>query len=130
MKFIVGNKYSRDQIRHELGGEIQSCMPKYEGRIVAGCFIRKMNPDAPSEAQISNGPIVTQRAKLLSQQREPIPVFLKGKSLGDTKYIWEYQGCYICNELIDDKGMIHQAEEKSGRYREIAYLLRFMRISD
>lgn len=131
MKYQVGNRYSRDQIQRTLGGEIQSYLPQYDGRIVAGCFTRKMNPDAPIEIQVGNAPKVVGKAELFSKQNDSrIPVFLKGRRVGDTDKVWEYQGHYEFLELIDDKNVIAQAERKSGRYNEIAYILRLRRVSD
>jgi hypothetical protein len=131
MKFLIGNRYSRDRIQRALGGEIQSYLPQYGGKIVAGCFTRKMNPDAPIEVQVGDAPKVVTKAELFSKQRDSrIPVFLKGRRVGDTDKVWEYQGLYEFLELIDDQKVIDQAEGKSGRYREVAYILRLRRVSD
>ena len=129
MKFEVGSRYSREQIQHELGGEIQSYLPQHGGKIVAGCFAVKMNPDAPFEIQVGDAPKVKEKAKLLKQCGNTIPVFLKSKRRGFTEGIWEYLGLYKCSELIDDPEMIRQAEEKSGR-QGIIFLLRLERISE
>jgi hypothetical protein len=42
MPFIVGQYYKRELIQAELDGEIQSYLPQRGGRVVAGCFGRKM----------------------------------------------------------------------------------------
>jgi hypothetical protein len=90
-----------------------------------------MNPDAPSEVQVGNAPKVVNKAELFSKQNDGrIPVFLKGKRIGDTDKVWEYQRHYEFLELKDDKNVIAQAEGKSGRYNEIAYILRVRRVSD
>ncbi len=73
MKFEVGKSYSRDLIQIELRGEIQSYLTQFKGKIVAGCFVRKMNPDAPDEIQVGKEPKVTSKAELFSKQSEPIP---------------------------------------------------------
>ena len=76
MPFTVGQYYTRDQIQTELGGEIQSYLPQRHGRIVAGCFGRKLNPDAPLEVQAGKMPKVIKKAQVLAAQADKrIPIF-------------------------------------------------------
>lgn len=131
MKFITGKRYSRDEIQSALRGEIQSYLPQYKKRIVAGCFRQELNPDAPNEIQVGKKPKVVRKAELLSQQEnKEIPIFIKPKGLRDTNKVWEYQGKYEFLELLDDQRQIREAERKSGRFNELAYILRFQPLSE
>ena len=111
MKFIIGKRYSRDEIQSALRGEIQSYLPQYKKRIVAGCFRQELNPDAPNEIQVGKKPKVVRKAKFLSQQEnKKIPVFIKPKGLKNTDRVWEYQGKYEFFELSNDQKQIREAE--------------------
>jgi hypothetical protein len=36
--------YTRAEIQHRVGGELQTYLPQKYGRILAGCFSKKLNP--------------------------------------------------------------------------------------
>ncbi len=129
MPFEIGEYYSREQIQKELGGEIQSYLPQSKGRIVAGCFGRKLNPKAPLEVQAGNLPKVTKKAETLAAQTNRcIPVFLKGTASQTYLAIWHYQGLYELSELVADATLIADAEQRSGRKGMLSYLLRFREV--
>ena len=53
MEFVVGELYSRDKLHQALGGgEPQTYLPQRDGEILAGCFGRDRNPEAPEEVQV------------------------------------------------------------------------------
>ena len=129
--FKIGHYYTRKEIYDVCGGEIQSYLPQVNGKIVCGCFTRKYNPNTPNEVFVGKPPKVQKKAKMLSQQGNSIPVFIKDTSLvGKQKEIWEYFGLYNCTALLDDKKTLLDAERRSGRHGELAYVLRLKNIDE
>lgn len=126
MPFTVRQYYAREQIQTELGGEIQSYLPQRDGCIVAGCFGRKLNPDAPLEVQVGREPKVVRKAETLAAQADKrIRVFLKGTPEHPYAATWQYQGIYEFCELVDDATTLKMAENRSGRHGKLSCLLRF-----
>lgn len=125
MNFIIGELYTRREICDALGGEMQTYLPQNDGIIVAGCFRSTMNPDVPKEVQVGNAPKVMKKAQILSKQDDKrIPVFIKQMKMKGTGRIWKYAGVYEFDGLFDDEDILTEAEEKSERYGELAYVLR------
>ncbi|MHB8092704.1 MAG: hypothetical protein ACYDH8_14075 [Syntrophales bacterium] len=113
--------YSRADIQRLVGGELQTCLPQRDNMILAGCFNRELNPDAPAEIQAGNLPKVARKAKLLSTQLNTVfPVFLKGRQK-DNKY--RFVGYYRCRDYSTSKEVLATAEAKSGRRGELSYVL-------
>jgi hypothetical protein len=81
--------YTRPTIYQLLGGDLQSYLPHVNKRVVCGCFDISANPNAPEEVLVGEGENVVKYAKVLAQQTEPIPVFLK-QSANEWKYIGNY----------------------------------------
>ena len=69
MSFVVGERYSRKEIHEALGGELQSYLPQYGGRVVAGWFLRKRNPEAPGEIQTGERPRNTKKAEISAEYK-------------------------------------------------------------
>lgn len=130
MEFTVGQKYTRWEIQEELGGEYQIYLPQVNGRIVAGCFRMRLNPDAPREIQVGDAPKVVKKAETLSkQENKRIPVFIWQKNSPEPVRAWEYQGMYEFSELLDDRQVLAEAEERSKRYDELAYVLQLKAVA-
>ena len=123
MRFAVDELYSREEIHTGLGGgELETYLPQHNGRIIAGCFGRERNPEAPEEIQIGRGLQNIKKAKILAEQPESeIPVFIKRTDLKSRRRVWQHYGMYKFKELLDDKGTLSKAEEKSGRLGELTY---------
>jgi hypothetical protein len=102
--------YTREQIHAALGGNPRAYLPVKDGRVVAACFRKDRNPDAPDVVLPGTGPHIEGSAKLLSRQVEPIPVFLK-----DATNRWRYVGDYRCAGLSRDKAEIDALAKKAGR---------------
>jgi hypothetical protein len=99
--FTIGQYYTRKQIQHTLGGGIQSYLPHVNGRVVCGCFTSKLNPSAPYEVLVGAAPDVVKYAKVLANQAEAIPVFMKQSSNH-----WEYIGLYRAIGYTEDKAEV------------------------
>src|SRR4051794_28738604 len=88
--------YSRAEIANLLGGgTVQSYMPTKGTRVLAGCFRTEVNPDAPRIVLVGIGPRIERAARLLMEQKEPIPVFLKRASKA-----YEYVGFWRAIGLL------------------------------
>lgn len=115
-----GCTYTRTDIQRLLGGELITYLPQSDGKILAACLNRELNPNAPAVVQVGNKPGVVKKARLLSVQQEAIHVFMKNKEL-DKEYA--YVGQYRCTGSTTDRGTIAEAERISGRHGELAMLL-------
>jgi len=117
--------YTRTDVQRLLGGELITYLPQSEGKILAACLNRALNPNAPAVVQVGNKPGVVKKAILLSRQQEAIHVFMKAKEQ-DTEYA--YVGRYRCIGSTKDPEEIAAAERISGRNGELAMLLRLERV--
>lgn len=88
--FNVGHEYTRDEIHRKLGGSKQSYLPTVKSRFVAVCLRLDLNPRAPHVVLCGRGPIIAAAGLALSNQRGPVPVFIKRASNR-----WEYMGMFI-----------------------------------
>jgi hypothetical protein len=75
--FTIGKCYSRDEIHCALGGSKVSCLPSVGGRLVAACLTLSFSPAAPAVVLCGQGPRTTPASRLLTLQREPLPIFIK-----------------------------------------------------
>ena len=127
MQFSVRQYYTREEIRAELRGEIQSYLPQHGGHISCRLFwAQSLNPDAPLEVQAGKEPKVVRKAETLAaQSNKRIPIFLKGTPERPRSPIWQYQGEYELCELVDDAAVLEIAGTHSGRRGLLSYLLRF-----
>lgn len=85
--FSIGRDYTRNDIHAKVGGSKQSYLPTRNGAVVAACLTQALNPRAPRVILCGRGAIIEPTGKLLAQQLDAIPVFLKR----DVNR-WEYQG--------------------------------------
>lgn len=121
--YRVGEYYTRTEISLEFGDKVQTYLPQKDDRIEAGCFTLSLNPKAPREIQVGNGPEVVEKAKLLTEQSMPIiPVFIKDEASKSSK-CWQYFGKYRFDGLIDSLDDLKAAMKISGR-KDVVYLLR------
>jgi hypothetical protein len=109
MKFRKGETYSRREISDELGGQLQHYLPFKGDKILCGCFRpeRRYSPEAPEKVHFGEGDVVRQSAELMSQQSEPIPVFLCERARK-----WKYIGLYRCYGYTTEPSLLKQEERK------------------
>ncbi|PLS85521.1 MAG: hypothetical protein CYG60_12120 [Actinobacteria bacterium] len=105
-----GKHYTRNEIHAVHGGGIQGYLPHKDGRVVAGCFGLKNNPEAPEVVLVGSGPQTMRWAEVLCGQEGPIPVFLK-RRINE----WEYVGEYEVDDWTEDPGRLAQYCQRSGR---------------
>ena len=96
MPLNIGQKYTRTQIRTEVGGgDTQSYLPRLGGKVLCGCFDPRLNVRAPFEIDIGAGPIVAGSAKQFFKQSSLVPIFLK-RGVDS----WEYVGKFKANAFV------------------------------
>jgi putative zinc finger/helix-turn-helix YgiT family protein len=125
-QFTVGRRYSREEISDKLGGSRVAYLPFKDGRVVCGCFRPdpEYNPNAPEEILLDEGPVIQESAKLVSEQQEPIPVFLfKGNCE------WEYVGLYRCCGFETDPKLLQRKMQQNPARGVIKGVLYFERAS-
>lgn len=113
MQFEIGHTYSKDEISRELGGNFRSSLPTHEGKVVCGCFkkIAQYNPCAPEVVTIGTKPRVLSAARKLSNQVEPIPIFLF-----HAQRAWKYMGDFHCARYTEDPVLL-QAKMSENKAR-------------
>jgi hypothetical protein len=122
MNLDRNKNYTRTDIQKIVGGEIQTYLPQKNGQILAGCFCKELNPDAPNQIQAGKGSKIYGKARLLSEQPETIfLVFIKNNEKDkDYQYIGNYK--YKPNSFTEDAKKIKEAEQKSKRYQALSCL--------
>jgi hypothetical protein len=109
--FKISNRYNRTEIHRKLGGSMQSYLPRRNGRVVCGCFIKgSLNPSAPHRVLAGTGKIIESSARVFAGQREPVPVFIKHE-INE----WEYIGDFRVASLSQDPNQIARERQLTGR---------------
>lgn len=109
-EFVRMKDYTRAQISRALGGGVQEYLPHVDGRVVAGCFKKQANPDAPSTILPGTGAGIERWAEVFAAQQSPIPVFVKSKP-----NVWTYFGRFRCVSLDRDPKRIEEQKRRTGR---------------
>jgi len=115
--------YKRTYISGQLGGGLQDYLPHVDGRVTYGAFSLDHNPQAPRIVLPGLGPEIERWARVLAEQPEAIPVFVKKRSNE-----WVYMSVYRCTEVSEDEAIIRQYAEKTGR-TNISMVLTLSRVS-
>lgn len=85
--FTPDNDYTRREIHVYLGGSVISCLPTFNGAVVAACLSKKFSPGAPEVMLCGRGARTTPISALFSRQKTAIPMFIKS---GSNR--WQYRG--------------------------------------
>lgn len=108
--FIRGKVYTRAAIQRVLGGGLQDYLPHADGKVVAGCFSKELNPQAPNVILPGTGPEIERWARVFAEQRTAVPVFIKQRSNE-----WYCMGAFRCIRLADDSPTIEEYASKANR---------------
>lgn len=108
--FHRNRNYSRAEIHAALGGSIQSYLPTVDGAVVAGCFRRDTNPEAPTVVLPGNGPIIKSSAESFAASGKAVPVFIK-QGTGE----WRFVGNFRVSRLSRDPAEIQVHAGRTGR---------------
>jgi hypothetical protein len=109
--FTIGECYTRDEIHGVLGGSKVSCLPSVDGKLVAACLTLKFSPAAPTVVLCGQGPKTAPASRLLTLQREKLPIFIK-KAAGR----WEFCGDFCVVEYLVGGPRFEEFIAGSGRY--------------
>jgi hypothetical protein len=108
--FVIGKCYTRDEIHGLLGGSKVSCLPSVDGKLVAACLSLKFSPAAPTVVLCGQGPKTTAASRLLTLQREKLPIFIK-EAVGR----WQFRGDFRVTESLVDGPCFEAFIAGSGR---------------
>lgn len=99
-RFHVGRIYGWHELRQWFEWDDEQhgyYLIEKRGAIICACLRADLNPSAPWEILVGNGPAQRRKAELLSRQSDPIPVFVK---LAVDQ--WEYWGRFRVERLEQD----------------------------
>jgi hypothetical protein len=99
--FVLGRKYSREEISGVLGGSEIDFLPTEKKQVVCGCFTLDHNPEAPAVVIPGTGIVIQRTAKIFCEQEHPVPVFIKRKPKE-----WEYVGHFKAESFSTDRNEI------------------------
>ena len=99
--FVLGRKYSREEISEILGGSDRDYLPTDKKRVVCGCFTLDHNPEAPAVVIPGTGKVIERTAKMFCEQEHPVPVFIKRQPKE-----WEYVGHFKAEKFSTDRNEI------------------------
>jgi hypothetical protein len=108
--FERGKQYSRKDIQRELGGGLMDYLPHADGVVVAGCFSKELNPQAPTVVLPGTGPEIEHWARQFAEQSDSIPVFIKQRS-----NVWYCMGDFRCVDLSLDEATIAEHAARADR---------------
>lgn len=108
--FTIGECYSRDEIHGALGGSKVSCLPSVNGKLVAACLTLRFSPAAPTVVLCGQGPKTAPASRLLTLQREKLPVFIKKAARR-----WEFCGDFRVAEFLTGGPRFEEFIAGSGR---------------
>jgi hypothetical protein len=94
----------------EVPGKGDGFLRYEDGRIVSAALQPKLNPDAPQVILVGKGPRRERSARLLCEQREPIPVYLKR---GTNR--WEYMGEFSVERWSEEESEISEHARRADR---------------
>jgi hypothetical protein len=109
-RFERGKVYSRLAIQRALGGGLQDYLPHVDGRVVAGCFSKDLNPQAPNVILPGTGPEIERWARVFAEQGTAVPVFIKQRSNE-----WYCMGAFRCLRLAEDDRTIQDHAQRANR---------------
>jgi len=98
--FVLGRKYTREEISKILGGSEIDFLPTEKGKVVCGCFTLDHNPDAPNVVLPGTGSVIERRARIFCEQEYPVPIFLKCR-VNEWEYVGDYKAVRHSTDLAE-----------------------------
>jgi hypothetical protein len=123
-RFQRGKVYSRAQIQRGLGGGLQDYLPHVDGEVVAGCFSKDLNPQAPNVILPGTGPEIERWGRAFAEQKTAVPVFIKQRSNE-----WYCMGEFRCVRIADDDDTVRAHAERARRV-DVTMVLFLERVRD
>jgi hypothetical protein len=119
-----GKVYSRAAIQRALGGGLQDYLPHVNGEVVAGCFSKDLNPQAPNVILPETGPEIERWARVFAEQKTAVPVFIKQRSNE-----WYCMGKFRCVRIADDAATVCDHARRAQR-DDVTMVLFLERVKD
>jgi len=124
MPFIIGIRYTRDEIHDSVGGGSRiSYLPNRDGVILCACLKPDANPDAPHIILPGRGPEIERSAEILCERNRDnaVPVFIKRD-----RNQWEYVGNFIVDRDSTSQNDIHMHARRTRRtdIKRVIYMKR------
>ena len=112
---VAGGFYAWHQIESLVGHPPHGYLTEVEGRIVCGCFVLELNPDAPDIVLPgTRQDWIDKSAKFQIQSTEnppiTVPIFIKGEGLP-----WEYVGRYRVEAITRSQIEIKIHQQRTNR---------------
>ncbi|ELR63098.1 5-methylcytosine-specific restriction enzyme A [Photobacterium marinum] len=123
--FKKGQKYSRKEISSLIGGQIQGYMGTRQKKVIGVYLELSSNPNAPSEILCGSGKDIAKHGLWLSQQHEPVPIFLKRRTNE-----WEYQGVFSVSSTIVDESILENIRFQAGREYKLSRAIYLQEVSE
>lgn len=116
-KPVIGRRYTRDEIAVMVGsGDKVGYLPSKHKRIRAGCFVPRLNHNAPTEVDVGLGPNIIEDAKRIAAAKGVIPIFIK-RRVNE----WEYVGRFRCTGLSQLEKDLKPARERRPDVGAVLY---------
>ncbi|MDC0612003.1 HNH endonuclease [Vibrio sp.] len=123
--FIKGNTYSRKDISALIGGQIQGYMGTKSKKIIGVYLELSSNPNAPHEILCGSGRDISKHGLWLSQQFDPVPIFIKRKTNE-----WEYQGLFTVSSTIEDEAKLKIIQNQAGRENKLSRAIYLQEVTE
>lgn len=114
---IIGQIFSRDEIHRMFGGDKVSYLPNRDGFVLCATLTKKYNPNAPQVILPGKGPKIQRAARILAEQKEAIPVFIK-KQVNQWEYVGDFQ--YTIDEA---RRVIEKYAREANRIGDVTMVL-------
>lgn len=105
------DSYTRADIKKEFGGPSEDSLINVNGKIVAVCMLKDLNPDAPTHFINRDGKRRWSNGDVLCAQAEPFPVYVKWFSGSG----YDYKGFFKFKGIVTDQDDIeHHTRRLEG----------------
>lgn len=123
--FKQGQEYSRKEISSLIGGQIQGYMGTRNKKVIGVYLELNSNPNAPREILCGTGIDIAKHGLWLSQQDEPVPIFVKRKANE-----WVYQGLFSVESTIVDGSTLEKIRKQAGRKYQLSRAIYLSEVSE
>jgi hypothetical protein len=121
--FEQGKDYTREDIHTICGGNKQSFLPTKNGKVVAACLRRDLNPQAPDVIICNSGAAARAAGRTLAQQSDAIPVFIE-QSTTLLRFVGHYK---VDASLVTPVDCAPYARDTSFTSNQISRVLKMKR---